>query len=118
MKMFIYLSTCDTCKRIMKDLQVDDSWDLQDIKKQQISVKQLEELRKHAESYESLVNKRAQKFKAGGYSTKSMSEDDWKALILSDYTFIKRPIAIINDEYFIGNSKQTVESAKEMLNIA
>lgn len=118
MKKYIYLSTCDTCKRIKKELQIDDSWELQDIKKQHVSVEQLEEIRKYANSYEELVNKRAQKFKAGGYSDKSMSEDDWKALILSDYTFIKRPIAIIDDEYFIGNSKQTVLAAKEMLNIA
>lgn len=118
MKKFIYLSTCDTCKRIKKELGIDEKWDLQDIKKNPVSIDQLEEIRKHANSYEELVNKRAQKFKAGGYSTKSMSEDDWKALILTDYTFIKRPIAIINNEYFIGNSKQIVESAKEMLNIA
>lgn len=118
MKKFIYLSTCDTCKRIRKELKVDESWDFQDIKKQHISAEQLKEFRKHAASYEELVNKRAQKYKAGGYANKTMSEEDWEALILSDYTFIKRPIAIIDEHYFIGNAKKTIESAKEILNIA
>ena len=117
MKKFIYLSTCDTCKRIRKELNIDDSWELQDIKKQPVTLEQLNKIRKHAESFESLVNKRAQKYKSGGFAHQSLTEDQWKDVILSDYTFIKRPIIIIDDKYFIGNAKKTIEGAKSTLGI-
>jgi arsenate reductase len=37
-------------------------------------------------------------------------------LILDEYTFLKRPVIIIDQEIFIGNSKKSVEALKEKLN--
>ena len=39
-----------------------------------------------------------------------LSEKDYRQLILDEYTFLKRPVIIINDKIFIGNSKKNVES--------
>ncbi|MTI20003.1 arsenate reductase, partial [Fulvivirga sp. RKSG066] len=36
-KKVYYLSTCDTCKRIMKEVGVDDSFEQHDIKKMPIT---------------------------------------------------------------------------------
>ena len=43
----------------------------------------------------------------------TLHEDDFKALILDHYSFLKRPVFIDGDRIFIGNDKKTVEFLKE-----
>lgn len=114
MKKIYYLSTCSTCKRILKELNL-DGVELQDIKKQAIDEKQLAELYALAGSYESMFSKRAQKYKALGLGEKDLKEGDFKHYLLEDYTFLKRPVAVIGDKIFIGNSKATVAALAEEL---
>ena len=113
MKKFIYLSTCDTCKRIMKELQLQPNVILQDIKKEPISEEQLASLYAKTNSYEALINKRARKFKEWGLDTKTLNEAKFKDLLLKDYTFLKRPVLVWDEQLFIGNAKATVSRAKE-----
>jgi arsenate reductase len=40
--------------------------------------------------------------------SKSLTEDDYKKYILEHYTFISRPVFIINDKIYIGNSQQNI----------
>ncbi len=112
MKKVYHLSTCDTCKRILKELDLPDDFELQDIKSEAISKKQLEQMHELAGSYESLFSKRARLYKERDLKNKSLEETDYKELILEHYTFLKRPVIINGDEIFIGNSKKTVEAAK------
>ena len=70
-----------------------------------------------SDSYESLFSKRAMKYKAMGLKEKTLSENDIKNLIVDEYTFLKRPVIIINDKIFIGNSKKVIEAVKEMLDV-
>jgi arsenate reductase len=88
----------------------------QDIKTNPLTEQQLEELYKMAGSYESLFSKRARKYKALGLKDKKLSEDDFKHYLLSDYTFLKRPVIIVDDKIFIGNSPKVVEGAKKLIN--
>ena len=60
-KKVYYLSTCDTCKRIMKEVGVDDSFEQQDIKTTPVTEEQVESFYKHTNSYEAVINKRARK---------------------------------------------------------
>ena len=115
MKKIYHLSTCDTCKRILKEIEVPESFVLQDIKNESITAKQLDEMRKLAGSYEALFNKRARLYKERDLKNKDLQEDDYKELILEHYTFLKRPVIINNGEIFIGNSKKTVAAAKESI---
>ncbi|MBT8321606.1 MAG: hypothetical protein KJO90_08060, partial [Eudoraea sp.] len=46
---------------------------------------------------------------------KSLGEPDFKTLILEHYTFLKRPVMVLEGEIFIGNNKKTVQAAKEKL---
>ena len=46
---------------------------------------------------------------------KQLTEEDFKGLILQEYTFLKRPVAIVNNQIFIGNAKQTVEDLKKAI---
>ena len=41
-----------------------------------------------------------------------LTEKDIKHYILEHYTFLSRPVIIIDDQIFIGNSKKTVDAAK------
>lgn len=113
MKKIYYLSTCDTCKRIIEELNLPSDFIFQDIKKDSITKEQIEEMKALAESYESLFSKRARLYKERDLKNKELSEDDYKELILEHYTFLKRPVIIIGDSIFIGNSKKVVESAKQ-----
>ena len=115
MKKIYHLSTCDTCQRIIKELQLPEGFELQDIKMEAITVKQLEEMRALAGSYEALFSKRARLYREKGLNEKKLSETDFKNLILEHYTFLKRPVIFVDDTVFVGNSKKVVEAAKEAI---
>jgi arsenate reductase len=115
MKRIFYLKTCDTCKKILKYLSPSKDFILQDIKEESITVKQLEEMHKLSNSYESLFSKRAKLFKERDLKNEVLNEKDYKNFILEHYTFLKRPVIIINNKIFIGNSKKTVEAAKQFI---
>ena len=116
MKKIYYLSTCDTCKKILKELSPASEFELQDVKKDPISAKELEELKKLAGSYEALFSKRARLYKERNLKEKNLAEEDYQTLLLEHYAFLKRPVILNEQEIFIGNSKNTVAAAKESLN--
>jgi len=115
MKKIYYLSTCSTCNRIIKDLKLDDSFEYQDIKSNEITTEQIEQMKKMSGSYESLFSKRAMKYKSMGLKDKNLSETDIKNLIIEEYTFLKRPVIIIGNEIFIGNAKKVIEAVVKVL---
>ncbi len=100
----------------MEALSLDEGVILQDIKRESITPAQLDELKERAGSYEQLFSRRARKFRAQDLHLRSLTEEDYRNLILQEYTFLKRPVLIIDDQIFIGNSKRTVEEAKAVLN--
>ena len=115
MKKIYYLKTCNTCMRILKELNLPSNFVLQDIKDAPITMSQLEELHKLSGSYESLFSKRAKLYKEMGLKNTDLSERDFKHYILEHYTFLKRPVIIVDTSIFIGNSKKVVDAAKQML---
>ena len=115
MKKIYHLKTCDTCKRILNQLNL-NGVDLQEIKTELITIKQLEEMYVLSKSYEALFSKRAKKYKEMDLKNQTLSEDDYKQLILSEYTFLKRPVAIIDEKIFIGNFQKNIEALKKALN--
>ena len=115
MKKIYYLKSCSTCIRILKELHQGEGFELQNIKEDKITSSQLEKMAKMAGSYEALFSRRSMKYKALGLKDKELTEDDYKNYILDEYTFLKRPVIIINDDIFLGNAKKTVEAAKEKL---
>ena len=115
MKKIYHLGSCSTCKRILKELEPLDGVELQEIKSEAITPEQLEQMAVLSGSYESLFSRRAMLFRQRGLHEKNLSEIDYKDLILEHYTFLKRPVVIVDDQIFVGNSKKTVEAAKEAL---
>ncbi|TMM59226.1 hypothetical protein FEE95_07280 [Maribacter algarum] len=115
MKKIYHLSTCDTCQRIIKELQLPDGFELQDIKTEAMTEKQVEQMKTLAGSYEALFSKRARLFRQQGLHEKQLSEADFKKLILEHYTFLKRPVIFVDDQIYVGNSKKVVEAGKEAI---
>ena len=62
MKKIYYLSTCDTCKRILKELNLPDSFVKHEIKNKPLTLADIEELYQFTYSYEALINKRSRLF--------------------------------------------------------
>jgi arsenate reductase len=114
MKKIYYLSTCDTCARIIKELKLKEKkFIFQDIKTEKITKEQLEEMKDRSGSYEALFSRVALKYKT--LDPKPSTEAEYKKLILAEYTFLKRPVILTKDKIFIGNSKGNVRAAKEAL---
>ena len=63
-------------------------------------------------SYENLFNKRARLYKSLDLKNKTISETNYKQYLLDEYTFLKRPVFIVENEIFIGNSKRVVEELR------
>jgi len=112
MKKIYHLSTCDTCQRIIKDLELPEDYELQDIKTEAMTAAQVEAMKDLAGSYEALFSKRARLYRQRGLHEKDLTESDYKKLILEQYTFLKRPVVFVDNEIFVGNSKKVVEAAK------
>lgn len=111
---FYYLPSCSTCQKIMKEAGITaDQFILQDIKTEKIRAGQLDEMKKLAGSYEALFSRRSMQYTARGLKSQVLSEKDYRSLILEEYTFLKRPVAVIGDEIFIGNTNANIAALKE-----
>ena len=116
MKIVYYLKTCDTCRRIMKEIQVDESWEKREIKSQPVTESELDEMYQLSGSYEALFSRRSRQYRARELHLKNLDENDYRSLILDEYTFLNRPVMILDDRIFIGNNYKTVEQIKNYLN--
>ena len=116
MNKIYYLSSCDTCKRIISELELKEKgFVFQDIKTEKITVTQLEEMKKEVGSYEALFSRIARKYKELGLASKQLTETDYRNFILEEYTFLKRPVIFIGNKVFVGNTKNVIAEAKAAL---
>ena len=114
MKKIYHLGNCTTSQAIIKDTRIDKKgFEMQDIKFEKITPAQLDEMKKMAGSYEALFSRRAIKYRELGLKDENLTEKDYRNYILEEYTFLKRPVVIINDKIFIGSEKKTVENLKK-----
>ena len=107
-------SSCSTCDRILKELK-NHHFQLQDIKFDAITEEQIDQMYQFTNSYEALFSKRARKYKSMGLKDQNLKEEDFRNLILEEYTFLKRPVFIVGYEIFVGNSKKTIDGLKKFL---
>lgn len=111
-----HLGTCSTCKRIIGETRIATrGFELQDIKKQPISPDQLDEMKALVGSYEALFSRKSQQFRPRGLNAKLLTEVDYRQLILEEYTFLKRPVTIVDNEIFIGNEKNVTEALAQKI---
>lgn len=110
MRKAYFLSTCSTCQKIIAQINEPKSFEMQDIKTSPITVEQVEEMKDMAGTYESLFSRRAMKYRSMGLNDKKLTEEDYKIHITEEYTFLKRPVFVVDGKIFIGNSKKVVEA--------
>ena len=113
MKKIFHLSSCNTNQRILKELELGNDVELQDIKKENIDADTLDFIKEKVGSYEALFSKRAMKYRSMRLNEMELKEKDFRKYMLEEYTFLKRPFIVLDDAVFVGNAKKTVEAAKK-----
>lgn len=114
MKKIYHLSSCNTCQRILAETGT-EGFEVIDVKGQIISEEDLDYAKSKIGSYEDVFNKRAIKYRQDGWKEKDLTDEQFKELILKEYTFMKRPLYFVGKDVFAGNAKKTVEAIKEKL---
>lgn len=117
MKKIYHLSTCSTCKKVIAKLNNGEGFEMQDIKTEALTEEQLDFMKEKVGSYEALFSRRAMKYRSMGLNEMDLSEEDYRKYILEEYTFLKRPVVIIDNEVFVGSAKKSVEGALSKLEL-
>lgn len=115
MNKIYYLASCDTCRKIIKSLPNSNRLVFQDIRQDPITLEQLEEMYSLSGSYEALFSKKAQLYKSMDLKNKNLTEADFKKYILEHYTFLSRPVFIIDGKIYIGNSQKNINEVISIL---
>lgn len=111
-----YLSTCSTCKRILQlDWRPGPEVALRDIKAQGLTAEELDAMVALAGSHEALFSRRAQAFRKRSLHEQELTEADYRKLLMEEYTFLKRPVLLLEDAVFVGNAPKTVEAGRQAL---
>jgi arsenate reductase-like glutaredoxin family protein len=112
MKKVFYLNTCDTCRKILAQFNLKE-WELREIKKEPMTLEELEAMHKITGSYEELFSKKSTQIKLRELDLKTLGEDDFKELLLDHYTFLRRPVFLTDKEIFIGNDKKNIGELRD-----
>ena len=109
------MASCDTCRKIIKSLPNSDKLEFHDIRQNPITEQELDEMYQLSGSYEALFSRKAQLYKSLDLKNKSLTEADFKKYILEHYTFLSRPVFIIDGKIYIGNSQKNVAEVIKVL---
>src|ERR1700761_5698517 len=105
MKKVYHLSSCSTCQRIIKELQLKEKgFLLQDIKTEKLTASQIDQMIEIVDSVDILFSTKAIKYRELGLKDKKLSDKQKREYILSEYTFLKRPVILLDSEIFVGSS--------------
>ncbi|MEO0472392.1 MAG: ArsC/Spx/MgsR family protein [Bacteroidota bacterium] len=115
MKKIYHLGNCGTCQRIIKELNPGSDVVFQEIKSESITPEQIDQMKDLAGSYEALFSRRAMKYRSMGLNEQNLGEADYRRYILEEYTFLKRPVIVVDDQIFVGNTKKVVAAAAEVI---
>lgn len=110
-----YLASCDTCRKIIKSLPESANLEYHDIRQNPITEAELEEMHALSGSYEALFSRKAQLYKSMDLKSKTLTETDYKKYILEHYTFLSRPVFIIDGKIYIGNSQKNINEVISVL---
>ena len=110
------LPSCATCRRVRDTLRPLADWRVRDIKAEPLTPTELDALAERAGGYEPLFSRRAVLYRQRGLHGQALTEADYRRLILEHYTFLKRPVMVVDDSgggggVFAGSSKKVVEAA-------
>ena len=111
-----HLLSCNTCQRVRAALEpLASDWTLRDIKSAPLNESELDRLAALAGGYAPLFSRRAQLYRQRNLKAQTLTEEDYRGLILEHYTFLSRPVVEVDGEVFVGSSKKAVEGAAAQL---
>ncbi len=101
---FYGLPNCSTCQKALRRLEYHSVpiTKLRNIKEEPLLREKIEKLAKMLGGAENLFSRRSVKYRELGLRDKTLSEDEMLDLMTGEYTFLKRPILVINDEAVAG----------------
>ena len=109
-----YLASCSTCKKIIKSLPA-NKLVFHDIRENPLTESEVDQMKELAGSYEAFFSKKAQLYKSLGLKNQKLTEEDYKKYLLQHYTFLSRPVFIIKDKIYIGNSQKNIQEVISIL---
>jgi arsenate reductase (glutaredoxin) len=112
MKKIYTLPSCGSCVKMLKEVTLTDDVVVVDIKKDGIDAKDLDFAAEQLGSYQALFSKQAMLYRSMDLASKKLTEKDCRKLILEHYTFLLRPLTLIDGQVTIGKSKFALENLK------
>ncbi len=110
-----FLASCDSCRKIIKALPNTDRLHFHDIRQNPLTETEIDELATLAGSYEAIFSKKAQLYKTIGLKDRVLTEVDYKHYLSYHYTFLNRPVFVINNKIYIGNSPKNIVEVQKVL---
>ena len=101
---FYGLPNCSTCQKALKRLDYHrvPLAKLRNIKEEPLTREEVENLAKMLGGAENLFSRRSNKYRELGLRDKTLSEGDMLDLMASEYTFLKRPILVMENKAIAG----------------
>ncbi len=101
---FYWLENCSTCKKAKSFIERHGirDFELRDIKENPLSREEIENLAKLLGGANELFSRRAIKYRELKLNERELSEVEMLDFMTEEYTFLKRPILVINDKAIAG----------------
>jgi arsenate reductase (glutaredoxin) len=108
MNNFYWLPNCSTCVKAKKYLDANgiEINELRDIKANKLSRAEVEKLVELIGGADKLFSRRAIKYRELGLNKREVSTEEMLDLMTNEYTFIKRPVLVINGKAIAGFSEK------------
>lgn len=112
---FYWLPTCSTCQKAVRwlDRRGVKITTFRDIKEQPLTTIEILELVKMLGGPAELFSKRAIKYREMKLNEREVPPAEMLDLMTAEYTFLKRPIMVINDQAIAGFFEKSFESFLE-----
>ncbi len=109
MNKFYWLPNCSTCVKAKKFLDANgiEIKELRDIKANKLSRAEVEKLVELIGGADKFFSRRAIKYRELGLNKREVPSEEMLDLMTNEYTFIKRPVLVINDKVIAGFSEKT-----------
>jgi len=104
-KIYFYgLPNCTTCQKALRRLDYHRISDIEkrNIKEEPLSREEVEKLATTLGGAENLFSRRSVKYRELGLKDKNLSETEMLDLMAGEYTFLKRPILMMNGKAVAG----------------
>lgn len=101
---FYWLPNCSTCVKAKNFIERHGikNYELRDIKANPLSREEVEDLAKKLGGIDDLFSKRAVKYREMKLNERELSESEMLDLMTEEYTFLKRPILVIDNKAIAG----------------